>query len=110
MKPRLTLSPAAKGDLLALWQYIAADNPAAADSVLDDLLDASEMLAQFPLLGPDRPDLGPEIRYFPRKSVLIVYRPVLDGVEIVRFVRAERDLFEALADTISDLNRKTDLL
>ena len=100
MKPRLTLTPAAKEDLLAIWQYIARDNPAAADAVIDDLLDSSECLAAFPSLGPDRPDLAPNVRYFPRGSYLIIYRAEPHGVEVLRYVRAERDLFDALSDTL----------
>lgn len=98
MKPRFTLTPAAKEDLLAIWQYIAADNPAAADRVIDDLLDSSESIAAFPSLGPDRPDLASNVRYFPRGSYLIFYRPDSHGVEILRYVHAERDLFDALSD------------
>lgn len=99
MKPCLTLTPAAKEDLLAIWQYIAVDNPGAADDVIDDLLDSSEGLAAFPSLGPDRPDLAPNVRYFPRRKYLIIYRPDSRGVEILRYVRAERDLLDALSDT-----------
>lgn len=100
MKSRLSLTPAAKEDLLAIWQYIAADNPAAADGVIDDLLDASENIAAFPSLGPSRPDLAPDVRYFPRGSYLIIYRPEPLGVEVLRYLRSERDLFDALSDTI----------
>lgn len=100
MKPCLTLTPVAKEDLLAIWQYIATDNPAAADGLIDDLIDAAECLAAFPSLGPDRADLAPNVRYFPRGPYLIIYRPEPHGVEVLRFIRAERDLFDALADTI----------
>lgn len=100
MKPRLTLTPAAREDLLALWQYIAADNSPAADRVIDDLLDCSECLAAFPSLGPDRPDLAPNVRYFPRGSYLIVYRPEPHGVEVLRYVHAERDLLDALTEAL----------
>ena len=37
--------------LESAWEYLAADNPAAADSQIDRILDAAEKLAQYPELG-----------------------------------------------------------
>jgi toxin ParE1/3/4 len=96
----LTRTDQAERDLLAIWEYIARENISAADALLDDLDQASEALAVFPSMGPNRPDLAPEIRYFPRGNYLIIYRPKPRGVEIVRYLRAERDLVDALSDSV----------
>ena len=37
--------------LESAWEYLTADNPAAADSQIDRILDAAEKLAQYPELG-----------------------------------------------------------
>ena len=37
--------------LESAWEYLAAENPAAADSRIDRILDAAEKLAQYPELG-----------------------------------------------------------
>ena len=36
----------------SIWQYIAADNPAAADRVIDAIVRQTELLAAVPRLGP----------------------------------------------------------
>jgi toxin ParE1/3/4 len=37
--------------LESVWEYLATDNPTAADSQIDRILDAAEKLAQYPELG-----------------------------------------------------------
>jgi len=52
------LHPQAYTDLEESWEYIAADNLAAADRVLDEIYDAIQSLAAFPHTGHSRPDLA----------------------------------------------------
>jgi toxin ParE1/3/4 len=49
-------------DLLAIWAYIATDNPDAADRVLDAIDRRCADLADNPALGPARPDIAPQLR------------------------------------------------
>ncbi len=49
---RYELTRTALADLDELWLYIAADNVDAADRVSHAILDACELLAQHPLVGP----------------------------------------------------------
>ena len=39
----------------SIWQYIAADNPAAADHVIDAIVRQTELLSAVPRLGPKYP-------------------------------------------------------
>lgn len=55
----------AEEDLIEIWVYIAQDNPAAADRLLDDIDAKCLLLARNPRLGTIRPDIAPELRYFP---------------------------------------------
>jgi plasmid stabilization system protein ParE len=49
-------------------------------------------LADNPLMGRLRPEIAPELRYFTVGKYLILYRTVLDGVQIVRIIHGARDL------------------
>jgi toxin ParE1/3/4 len=94
----LRLTDLAERDLIAIWHYIAIDNPQAADILLDDLGAASRNLEQFPSLGPSREDLGPGVRYLPCRTYLVLYRQIDDGIEIIRYLHGDRDLYAALTD------------
>jgi toxin ParE1/3/4 len=85
-------SAAAEDDLLGIWGSIAPDNPRAADSLLDRIDVACGHLAQHPDMGPARPDLAAELRYFVVGRYLILYRKIAGGVEIVRVVHGARHL------------------
>jgi len=86
------LTARAEDDLLEIWAYIAADNPAAADRVLDRIEDVFGRIAAHPQLGAARPDLADGLRYSVSGNYLVLYRQVDDAVEIVRVVHGGRDL------------------
>jgi toxin ParE1/3/4 len=88
--PRLRRTARAEDDLIEIWTYIARDNPAAADRLLDLLEGKSRMLAQNPKLGAARDDIATGVRHFPVGSYLILYRDIGDGVEVVRYVHGMR--------------------
>ena len=88
----------AEADLIDIWLYIAPDNPAAADKMLDEIEDKSVLLSDQPRLGPSRPDIAPELRYFPVGNYLILYRIISGGVEVVRVVHGARRLSNIIVD------------
>jgi toxin ParE1/3/4 len=90
--PEVTRSPEAAQDLLEIWQYIADDNEAAADKLLDEIDRASKMLARNPAAGRERPELVPRLRSFPVGRYIVFYRPIDDGVELVRVLHGSRDI------------------
>jgi toxin ParE1/3/4 len=49
-------------------------------------------LANNPLLGPERPDVAPGLRFLVAGSYLILYRTLDTGVEIVRVLHGARDV------------------
>ena len=89
---RVRVSRLATKDLDEIWLFIAQDNLAAADRFVDSLTDSFPPLASFPRLGRSREDLGLGLRSFPVKNCLVVYRLRKDMVEIVRVIRAGRDV------------------
>jgi toxin ParE1/3/4 len=80
----------AEEDLIEIWLYIAQENPDAADRMLDQFENKFSLLAQQPQLEPARPDIAPDLRYFPVGSYLVLYRETPGVVEIVRVVHGAR--------------------
>ena len=89
---RLTRTRRAEEDLIEIWTHVAADNPAAADRLLDRIEAVCGLLAENLGLGPARPDLAEGLRYFVAGSYLAIYRQISGGVEIVRVVHGARHL------------------
>ena len=68
--------PEAEGDLNAIWDYIAEDNPDAADRTIDRIVSAIEALVAFPQQGRRRPDLTSRpLRFLSAGNYLIAYAP-----------------------------------
>ncbi|MGB2621093.1 MAG: type II toxin-antitoxin system RelE/ParE family toxin [Candidatus Acidiferrum sp.] len=68
--------PAALADLTEIWEYIAADNPGAADRVLEEIREAIRALVPFPQAGHRRSDLTSRpIRFQVVRDFLVVYAP-----------------------------------
>jgi plasmid stabilization system protein ParE len=87
------LSPEALEDLQSIWDFIALDSIEAADTVLDELFDAFESLAQWPGQGHTRSDLtNRNVRFWPVGSYLVVYREDPMALQVVAILHGERDI------------------
>ena len=85
----------AESDLVSIWEYIAADNPVAADRLIDRIEEKLQMLSRQPLIGEGRNELAPNLRNFPVGNYVIYYRPLESEavtVEIVRVLHGARDI------------------
>jgi plasmid stabilization system protein ParE len=49
--------PEVRRDLDEIWDFVGADNPAAADRLIIEMVDAIDALVAFPGVGHRRPDL-----------------------------------------------------
>jgi toxin ParE1/3/4 len=68
--------PDALTDLTDIWEYIAADNPSAADRVIEEIYEAIRDLVPFPQMGHQRSDLSSRpLRLHPIRNFLIAYAP-----------------------------------
>lgn len=90
--PDVRLSLRAETDLKAIWDFIAGDNPTAADAVIRHIRDRVAMLADHPFLEPARPEIGTEVRFLVVGRYLVLYRLDGDTVVIVRVVHGARDV------------------
>ena len=79
-------------DVTSIWAFIADDNARAADTLIDRIDKTADMLAETPLAGRARPELGPKLRSFPVGNYIIFYVPVPDGIEIVRVMNGRQDI------------------
>ena len=86
------LSDQAKEDLVAMWEYIAQDNPSAADRLLQKLVQQYRSLADNPGMGRSRDELRPGLRSFPIGNYLILYHPIPEGIAVFRIIHGARDL------------------
>ncbi len=78
--------------------YIARSDPDAADRLIDRIEEICEGLAAFPYLGRARSDLAANLRSFIHRSYVIFYRPLPDGIELVRVLHGARDLAALFAE------------
>lgn len=91
------VSDVARLDLDEIWLYIAQDNFDAADKFIYAIVSRFPKLAAMPLIGRQREELSPRLRSFSVSRYVIFYRPIENGIEIVRVLHGARDfppLFE----------------
>ncbi|MEI7702353.1 MAG: type II toxin-antitoxin system RelE/ParE family toxin [Planctomycetia bacterium] len=89
---RILYSGPARQDLDEIWDYIAANNPIAASKFIDKILKACQSYASQPRLGEARFDLMPDCRHFSVGQYVIYYRPVKDGIELIRILHGARSV------------------
>jgi toxin ParE1/3/4 len=84
-------SARSRNDLKHIVEYIARDDPAAAERFGLKLIEQAESLADAPEMGPRLPQRS-DTRFFPVGSYLIIYRPDAKQrvVRILRFWHAAR--------------------
>lgn len=87
-------SPEAQADLAEIWLYIAIaqDNQAAADEVLENINRKLLLLSDSPFIGRLREELAPALRSFPTGRYVLFYRPISNGIELVRVFHGARDI------------------
>jgi toxin ParE1/3/4 len=88
---KIDRTPRARLDLIEVWQFVADDNEAAADRMLDRVERCLATLSDDPLMGRARPELAAEIRSFPVGSYVLFYFPARDGIVLVRVRNGSMD-------------------
>jgi toxin ParE1/3/4 len=84
--------PGARDDLDEIWDYIAADNLAAADRVITEILDAIRAMVPFPNSGHRRPDLTSRpLRFIIVREYLIAYVPDEKPLWVIAVMHGHRN-------------------
>lgn len=92
--PSLRKALLVERDLERIWDYIAADNPDAAERCLRQIDARFQLLAQSPFIGRERKDLAAGLRSSVVRNYVLFYRPLAsgNGVEIVRVIEGHRNI------------------
>lgn len=95
---RYVISPAARQDLLDIWDYVSTESPQGALNVLDKIEAAFEVVACHPEIGHKRPELtNRPVLFWSVYSYLIVYRHLKGNpVDFVRILSGYRDVIQLL--------------
>ncbi len=79
--------------MIGIWRYISGENPKAADNLVEEIEQAFRLLSEFPQAGHFREDLTTRpYRFYSIGDYTIIYRPVEEGVRILRVVHGARDI------------------
>lgn len=89
---RILQTHLARLDLVEIWTQIALDSPKQADGFVDRIGKKLELLARLPRMGRRRDELAPGLRSFPVGDYLIFYKPLEDGIVVVRVLSGFRDI------------------
>ena len=90
---RLRLSPAARIDLDAIWDYSAAAwGQDQADSYLRGMFSMMWTLAERPSLGRGIDEVRQGYFKFPVASHVVFYRQTPDGIDVIRILHKRMDL------------------
>ncbi len=90
--PTVLRTPEAAADLVDIWSYVARDDVMAADRLVAAIEEKFNTLSQFPLMGRAGPEFSANLRSFPIRNYLIFYRPIKNGVDIIRIISGARDI------------------
>lgn len=96
MAAQRELSPEAQEDLIEIWSYIAQFSEEAADKIIDAIYQKADLLARSPYLGKERSELHPGLRSFVIEKYVLFYRPIDNGIEVVRVLHGARDIDQLL--------------
>ena len=90
--PKFIVAPSAQQDLSDIFDYIARDKPFAAANWIDTIEEKCELIASTPEFGEKRTEYGPDIRSSVVGRYVVFYRPIDDGIEVVRVIPGDRDI------------------
>jgi len=91
---RVLRTPLARRDLKEIGAYLARESRSrdVATRFLDRILRKCEIHATQPELGEACPDLGAEVRRFSAGNYVVFFRPLRDGIEVLRVLHGGRDI------------------
>jgi toxin ParE1/3/4 len=88
----IIIRPLAAQDLTDIYDYIALDNSTAAEKLILNLENITELIATRPFIGRQREDLAKGLRSHTYGRYLILYSVFEGGIEIVRYYHGRRSL------------------
>jgi len=83
---------ASREDYGEIWAYIALRDSAAADRLLKSLDETLRVIASNPQMGRKVEELAKNLRSFPFGNYLLFFRPIDDGIQLIRVLHGARDI------------------
>jgi plasmid stabilization system protein ParE len=93
---RPVLSDRALDDLADIYEFIALENPAAAERFVDSVTDKISSLASAGNRGVSRDNIAEGLRAFPFKQRCIYFRIINDEFHVLRVLHGRRDITSEL--------------
>jgi len=92
--PRVCWSDKAEESVLAIGRYIIEQTQSRQRglAVIAKIEEKCKRYAEFPEGGTARPDLGPGLRCFPVDRLLVIYRPIEDGIAVILVAHGHKDV------------------
>ena len=88
----LIISPAAQRDLSDIFDYIARDKPNAAANWVEIIEQKCKLISRMPEFGEIRLEFGDGIRSSVLGRYVIFFRPIENGIQVVRVIAGDRDI------------------
>ena len=89
---KVRVSGKARAELLQIYSYLAERNPAAAESVLQEINSKLHQLSHFPFMGRERSEFAPSLRSTLVRTYLIFYTVSDEQIVIMRVVDGRMDV------------------
>jgi len=102
MMPVILRTPASRNDIVEILLYIRRENRPAARRVHTAIDETLRFLAEYPHVGKKREELAPHLRALPvrrYRNYIVFYRPMVNGIEVIRVLHGARDSHQLLKDT-----------
>ena len=96
--PRIVRKPKAKRDIVDIASFIALDSAPAAERFVEAVEVTLQALARMPRMGAARTFRRPSLAGLRMWSIkgferyLVFYRPLPDGIDVIRVVHGARDI------------------
>lgn len=92
----LSYTRKARADLDDIFDFIAPDNPARAQTYIEEIEKSCEGLCKTPMLGVARGDLRPDLRILTLwRRVVVAYKVMPDRITVIRVFSGGQD-YEAI--------------
>ncbi|MEJ6785102.1 type II toxin-antitoxin system RelE/ParE family toxin [Aminobacter sp. Piv2-1] len=98
MARRIRLTPKARSDLGQIWAYIAHDNIAAAERLLERINEVFQLLVEHPEAGRKRDEIAQGLRSFAIRTHVVFYEIREGSVDVIRVLDGHRDIAEGMFD------------
>jgi toxin ParE1/3/4 len=91
---RVLRTELSRSDTKSIAHYLAEQSQSrrVALRFIESIVEKCDLYASRPNLGEACPDLGNDVRRFPVGNYVVFYRPLPDGIEVLRVLHGSRDI------------------